>query len=96
MKLLEKGNYKPRAWSMEIECTGIGARNDHAACHSILEVNSADIVSRKSDLFGVGDSIIYGVKCIECGCFTRISDKHIPYELKKLQNVPNIQRESER
>lgn len=96
MKLLEKGNYEPRAWKMEVECTGQGFKNNQHACHSILEVNVSDIVVRKSDLVGVGATTMYGFVCPECHCFTRVSDKYVPDELRKKQEVVMQQRESDR
>lgn len=77
MKMLEKGNYKVKNWSIKAECTGLHWRQKRKPCHSIYELEDGDIVKRDCD-----DEFSYGFICEECHCFTEIPEKDIPDEIK--------------
>ena len=84
MKVLKKGKYKVRNWSLQVECTGESwNQKGKKPCHSILKLEDGDIVKREGSCTFEGDFIAYGFICPECKCFTEIDETKIPKEIKK-------------
>lgn len=83
MKVLEKGNYKMRDWSLQVECTGKDWSQKSKPCHSILELEDGDIVKREYGSINGDTQIAFGFICPECKCFTEIDEARIPNEVKK-------------
>ena len=86
MEVLEHGYYKVRNWFLEVECNGEGYRNKRKPCHSILKVEDGDIVlldCEENPSPGVTNYYhSYGFICCECSCFTAVSSRRIPEEVK--------------
>ena len=77
MKVLEKGP----GWSLKLRCTGIG--NGGGGCESLLLVDENDIyITSNTDITGDTD-YYYTVSCPVCGRETDISEKDIPYRIRR-------------
>ena len=86
MKILEKGP----GWNIEQKCTGVG--NGGGGCESLLLVEESDIyVTSHTDMAGDTD-YYYTICCPVCGKETDISEKDIPYSIrrKKLEEHKGI------
>lgn len=79
MERLEKGNYKLPDWSIEARCTGEGWGQNHKPCYGNFKLVDGDIVKR---IFGEGEKC-YGFICPDCNCFTEISEKQLPYAVRR-------------
>lgn len=83
MKVISKGNYKPREWKTKVECLGDWWQNKEKACHSLLEVSASDVVKRVDTWFGDDTDFCYGFVCSECHCFTVLREFVVPDEVKR-------------
>lgn len=86
MKIIEKGNYKKRDWSIRVECTGYGWKQKHKPCYSILELEDGDIVMRRYGEWDDEIEIEYGFICPICQCFTEINKDRIPIDVQQYCN----------
>ena len=77
MKIIEDGKSRNK-WSLIVECTGKDYKQKCKPCHSILELEGADILKRKFSTW-----YKYGFICPTCNCFTSVDGKLIPEETKK-------------
>lgn len=77
----EKNN--PQLWKMEVTCSGKGwNQNGKCPCYALWEVTAMDIRKRTHTDYGGGTDTYYGFVCPDCGCFTEISEKDIPHDVK--------------
>lgn len=70
-------------WKIEVTCDGNGwNQNGKSPCYSLFEVECFDIRKRiHTDISGCSDTY-YGFVCPDCGCFTEISSKKIPFDVR--------------
>lgn len=77
-----------KAWSLEVECTGIGYANKHQPCHLPVKLEAGDIVKLdRKEPIGYGGYnkywLSYGFICYNCHCFTEIPRHRIPSEIRE-------------
>ena len=82
MEILQRGDYKPRKWSLEVECEGYYTEKERVPCHSFLEIDEDDIVKRLDVWIGDDTDVIYGFICCECHAFTEVKEYIIPSHVK--------------
>ena len=87
MKKLAQGKNNPHLWRTEATCNGKGwDQNGKNPCYALWEVTALDIRKRTHMDYGGGTDTYYGFVCPDCGCFTELSEKGIPHEVKN--NAP--------
>ena len=80
---LAEGKDNPNLWKMELTCSGQGwSQGNKTPCYALWEVTALDIKRRSHKDYGGGTETYYGFVCPDCGCFTEISDKIIPHDIR--------------
>lgn len=83
MRKLADGKNNPEIWKTKATCSGAGWNQEgRTPCYSLWEVTALDIRSRRHTDYGGGTETYYGFVCPECGCFTELNSKDIPYDVR--------------
>ena len=77
MKILEKGP----GWNLKLRCTGKG--NGDGGCESLLLVEENDIYVTSHTDMACDTDYYYTICCPVCGKETDISEKDIPYSIRR-------------
>lgn len=71
-----------KVWSKKVQCTGNG-EYDKKPCFKAYKIFKSDI--KKITYYDlIGGLTIYGFKCPNCGCFTKIAKKDIPHKIRNI------------
>ena len=83
MRKLADGKNNPYIFKTEQTCTGRGwDQNGRTPCYSLWEVTATDIKKRTSSDYTGDAETSYGFICPNCGCFSEIAAKDIPWDVK--------------
>lgn len=97
MRIIDR-NPQNLGWEKEYFCTGKGWNQyGRTPCHAKLAVADKDIMTRKHTDYSGDTTTYFGFVCPICRCFTEVSSKDLPYEVKELarHNQYAINREKE-
>lgn len=84
MKVLQER--KPfENWTLEVDCTGKNWNQEgKVPCGSTLEIDTNDLIKREWFKYPDDGGFDYGFICPVCGCFTKITEKHLTEDLKNI------------
>ena len=83
MKKLANAKTNPSLWKTTSTCTGKGwIQIGTNPCYALWEIDASDILKRTHTDISGDTEAYYGFICPDCGCFTEIDVKDIPYEVR--------------
>lgn len=83
MKKIASARENSEIFKIKATCSGSGwDQGSRVPCYSLWEVSAADIQKRTHTDHGGTTDAYYGFTCPECGCFTELDEKEIPYDIR--------------